>query len=337
MPRLALSNVVLALVSIGLLAAGPADAQSPPADGYIGPPQNQEPAPMGAARSGRGPSFGNWETCAREGERCTVRGWGVVRYGADGSYVYREVRNATLNCDNSMFGDPAPRRSKRCEVRLHDGGGGGPVAGQWRRCASEGETCHVSSARARVRYGVEGRYYEREVGRGPLQCNNQTFGDPAPRQTKHCDIIEGRPGGGGGGGGQWGGHWEHCAREGRDCVLPGPATVRYGVEGRYTFRRFQGGRISCDNRSFGDPAVGASKYCDYQLDGGFGNDWGGHWVYCAREDERCEFRGARNVRYAAEDGRHVVRRFRNGVQCSNSAFGVDPAPRVKKFCVVEQR
>lgn len=323
------------LLGLGLLVPLPAGAQSPPADGYIGPTQSQEPAPMGAARSGRsGPAPGNWVACAREGERCAVRGWGVVRYGVDGRYVYREVRNATLNCDNAMFGDPAPRHSKRCDFRSYDGGGsGGHTGGQWRRCANEGETCHIGGRSALVRYGVEGRYYEREVG-GPVSCDNRTFGDPAPRQAKHCDVLERRPGGGGG---QWGGHWEHCAREGNECRLPGPATVRYGVDGLYTFRRFQGGSLRCDNRTFGDPAPYQRKYCDYQLEGGFGGDWSGHWVHCAREDQYCSFRGSRNVRYAAEDGRHVVRRFRNGVQCSNAAFGVDPAPRVKKFCVVEQR
>ena len=56
-------------------------------------------------------------------------------------------------------------------------------------------------------------------------------------------------------------------------------------------------------------------------------------TFCADEDGRCTFSGARNVYYGAE-GRYAVRRLRNGTFCSNGVFG-DPAPNVRKACYVE--
>ena len=57
------------------------------------------------------------------------------------------------------------------------------------------------------------------------------------------------------------------------------------------------------------------------------------WTACAAEGERCAFRGEAVVRYGADD-KFVVRRIRDGVDCSNAAFG-DPAPGVPKSCAVE--
>ena len=260
------------MLLLGLGAAGHAAAQ--PADGYIGPETTYEPQPGGQAKSGRfgggGGWSGDWRFCADEGDRCTVRGWGVVRYGSSGRYVYREVRNARFYCDNRQFGDPAFGRNKRCEVRLFDDGGwgGGPGGGQgWRLCARENETCRVDGP-ATIRFGINGRYYERQVRGGSVYCSIQTFGDPAPRERKVCEVRDGGGWGGSGPGGGWGG--------------------------------------------------------------------GGRWVECAREGDFCRFNGRRQVWYGAEDGRHVVREFRDGVPCTNEAFGTDPARREPKRCMVER-
>lgn len=57
-----------------------------------------------------------WDTCAREGDPCAVRGAAMLRYGATGRYYYREV-TGTFNCRNEEFGgDPAPGTAKHCEV-----------------------------------------------------------------------------------------------------------------------------------------------------------------------------------------------------------------------------
>jgi hypothetical protein len=340
--------LALALLALGGLSATSASAQ--PAEGYIGPETSSEPQPAVGAKSGRyggGGWSGDWRICAEEGRRCTVRGWGVVRYGARGSFVYREVRNASLQCDNSMFGDPAFGRQKRCEVRLYDDGGwdgGGDGGYGWTRCARENETCRVDGP-ATVRFGIDGRYYERRVRGGDVYCSIQTFGDPAPRERKACDVRYdaggGRPGGGGGWGGGWNGGWTPCARENEVCRLPGPATVRYGSERRFTDQEVRGGSVRCDNRTFGDPAPGEVKHCSFRTGGGWqgggpGSGPGNGWTDCAAEGGFCQFRGRRSVWYGADDGRSMTREFRDGVSCTNEAFGGDPAPRSRKRCAIQR-
>ncbi len=349
-----------ALLAALLLMAGlPATSVvAQPADGYIGPETSSEPRPAVGAKSGRygGGWSGNWRYCADEGRRCSVNGWGAVRYGARGRYVYREVRNASLQCDNSMFGDPAPGRGKRCEVRLYDhddGGWGGGGDYGWTLCARENESCRVDGP-ATIRFGTNGRYYERQVRGGNVFCSIQTFGDPAPRERKVCELRY--DGGGGHGGWPGGGNagwpgggnagWTTCARENEICRLPGPAIVRYGTQQRFSDHEVRGGSVRCDNRTFGDPAPREDKFCAYRSgsgggwpgggNGGFpGGGPGGGWSDCAAENGYCSFRGRRSVWYGADDGRHVVREFRDGVPCTNDAFGGDPAPRAPKRCAIQ--
>jgi hypothetical protein len=226
---------------------------------YFGPESSEMPYHPGMAKGHRGAPL-EWQFCAQEGELCRVHGAAIVRYGADGRFVYREVRHASFYCDNRSFGDPVPRRRKSCEILINAG------------------------------YA------------------------PAP----------------GPGYGHGGDRWQICANEGEYCRLPGPATVRYGAYGRYAFLEVDGGGIRCDNRSFGDPAPRQRKVCEFEprYDGGGGGE------FCAREGEFCSFRGRREVRYFADDGRGVVREFRGGVECSNQAFGIDPAPRRRKSCEI---
>lgn len=283
-PGLRASLIVL-LVGV----AGTSAVAAQPRDGYVGPETPYEPQPAGPKHGRDGGGWSSeWRWCAGEGEQCSVRGWGVVRYGTRGRYVYREVRNASVYCDNTMFGDPAPGRGKRCEVRLFDdrgwGGGwqgddgwqGGGWQGDrgWQRCAREYETCRIGRRGAIVRFGIDGRYYEREVRGRSVFCGTRNFGDPAPGRRKVCEVRLDDGRGWQGGGWQGGGGWA-------------------------------------------------------------GGGPGGRWMDCAQEGGYCPFRGRRSVWYGAEDGRHVVRVFRDGVPCTNEAFGGDPAPRQHKRCAIE--
>ena len=266
MPRVSRAHPLLAVALCALAVLFATNAAAQPAAGYIGPETSSEPQPAVTAKSGRfggGGWSGDWRLCAEEGARCAVRGWGAVRYGTHGRFVYREVRDASFACDNSMFGDPAPGRRKRCEVRLYDGGwgNGGDDGYGWQRCARENETCRLDGP-ATVRFGVNGRYYERQVRGGTVFCSIQTFGDPAPRERKTCDV------------------------------------------------RYDGGRP--------------------------GGGWGSGWSDCAAEGGYCAFRGRRTVWYGADDGRSMTREFRDGVACTNEAFGNDPAPRARKRCAIQR-
>lgn len=132
---------------------------------------------------------GGWRDCAAEGQTCDVRGRTTVRYGDQGRWNTRTV-NGPVACNNATFGDPAPERRKRCQVRgggnANPGPGNGGSAG-WRRCAEEGQVCRFNG-RAEVRYGTSGRYVYRDAVR-EVRCDTRTFGsDPYDGRRKSCEI-----------------------------------------------------------------------------------------------------------------------------------------------------
>lgn len=149
-----------------------------------------------------------------------------------------------------------------------------------------------------------------------------------------------------------------CAPENGFCRVPYPTRVIYGIPGRSTAREVGGRGIPCSNAAFGDPAPGVPKRCAYvargfgrgdgewrpgRPDRGFdgprgdfrGPDWRDDrvaWQVCARENDFCDFRGTKRVRYGA-GGRFVERVSRGGIPCNNRVFG-DPAPGIPKVCQV---
>lgn len=57
--------------------------------------------------------------------------------------------------------------------------------------------------------------------------------------------------------------WIDCAAEGQSCTVPTTSVVRYGADSRYAYQENVNGAINCNNATFGDPAVGAVKRCEY--------------------------------------------------------------------------
>ena len=59
-----------------------------------------------------------WTRCGAEGEFCSFTGTRRVRYGANGTWVVREVtaQNGGVACNNAIFGDPLPGQWKWCEI-----------------------------------------------------------------------------------------------------------------------------------------------------------------------------------------------------------------------------
>jgi len=218
----------------------------------------------------------DWRRCAREGQVCRVEREALVRYGVEGRYAFRLVRDR-VRCDNTQFGgDPAPNEVKRCEVSLdwrsdsryrgwRDPGRRRGHGDEWQPCANENEACRPPAGATRVRYGADGRYEVREVQRGAVvMCNNRVFGDPAPDVFKQCEysLASGRPETP-----PRGRDWETCASEGEQCDFRGRAEVRYGAEGHYVYREASGG-LACTNEVFNaDPAPGRTKRCQIRRDG----------------------------------------------------------------------
>ena len=208
----------------------------------------------------------------------------------------------------------------------------------WVRCATEGRTCRVDGE-ALVRYGADGRYSFRLV-RGRLRCDNARFGgDPAPNQAKVCEVSvnwrhDERYRGWRDPARRADGEWRFCANENELCRPPAGSTrVRYGADGRYEVRPVSRGNVMCNNRSFGDPAPGVFKQCQYSLASGRPETAGRDWQHCANEGETCRFHGDASVRYGV-DGNYVFRDAANGLPCTNEAFNTDPAPGQVKHCQV---
>jgi len=143
----------------------------------------------GGGSGGSGSSA--WNDCADEGGVCYFRGRAQVRFGDGRRFNTRTARDS-IRCDVKTFGDPAYGKVKRCQVQGASTGGGwggnrpqDDDDKQWGHCAIEGETCTVGKP-TRVRFGVPGRYVQREVGQS-IPCTIEGFGrDPAPNQMKNC-------------------------------------------------------------------------------------------------------------------------------------------------------
>lgn len=215
-----------------------------------------------------------WRFCANEGQDCRVQGTATVRYGAHGQWETRRISDR-VHCSNRHFGDPAPNREKRCEVRVDDSGGNGGgwggsgSSGGWNDCAREGEVCRFNG-RAQVRFG-DGRNFNTRTARDSIRCDVKTFGDPAFGKVKRCQV-QGSTGGWGGSGGSGGNRpsdddermWAPCANEGGTCNVGKRTQVRFGVNGRYLYRDVDRS-IECSSEAFGrDPAPNQVKTCSWR-------------------------------------------------------------------------
>ena len=56
--------------------------------------------------------------------------------------------------------------------------------------------------------------------------------------------------------------WEYCNP--KKAWGKGGGLVRYGTGDKWTMKGFEIGNITCDNATFGDPAPGQKKRCEYK-------------------------------------------------------------------------
>lgn len=133
-------------------------------------------------------STSTWSTCAREGERCSFSGTRTVRYGANSSWVVRQVTasGGGVACTNSVFGDPLKGTKKMCQLEVVPP----PSSTSWTFCADENSRCSFTGTR-RVRYGVNSSWVTRDVtaSNGGVSCSNKVFGDPAHGIRKRCELA----------------------------------------------------------------------------------------------------------------------------------------------------
>ena len=231
-----------------------------------------------------------WTPCASENGTCSFSGSRQVRYGANGQYAYKSA-SASIGCDNATFGDPVYGTAKGCDYASTNPtttttATTAPVvsvptptitSAMWSPCGSEGGFCSFSGT-MQVRYGSNGQYAY-QIATGSIACTNGTFGDPAYGVTKTCEYtplsspvptstptptitttavtlpeITVTPTVA----------WVTCAMENGACSFTGTHQVRYGVSGQYAYK-YGTGAITCDNATFGDPAYGIVKSCEYAM------------------------------------------------------------------------
>jgi parallel beta-helix repeat protein len=182
---------------------------------------------------------GEWTFCANEGEICAFTGTAQVRYGANGSYVYKTLSGGVA-CTNTVFGDPIYGVVKTCDF-----------LNEWTFCASEGGFCAFTGTRE-VRYGAADSHFYKTLTDGTA-CTNSVFGDPIYGTVKQCATRAAAPP-------PTGTDWTFCASEGGTCAFTGTREVRYGAAGSYFYNTlFEG--TACTNAVFGDPVYGVFKQC----------------------------------------------------------------------------
>lgn len=240
-----------------------------------------------------------WEKCANEGENCNFSGTTIVRYGAQGSFVYREATNS-FYCSYTHLGDPKYGVHKHCYIKKN--------RYEWKNCSGENGRCNFSGTTA-VRYGADGSFSYKTATNG-IDCNNGVFGDPRGGVYKYCYVLVDD-------------FWAQCAGENGYCSFKGSSIVRYGADGGYLFKEVTDGQ-TCSYIAFGgDPKYGVHKYCHVRQ-GAYS------WVKCANENETCQFPGKVIVRYG-EKTSFTYKYAENSIGCNNSTFG-DPIGGIVKKC-----
>ncbi len=211
------------------------------------------------------------------------------------------------------------------------------------RCATEGGVCRFAG-KAVVYYGARRNWTQRRL-RGPVRCDNRTFGDPLRGVRKSCFVLRGggqparlKPGVGMTNRPQG----QRCAGENQVCRFGGQGRVYYGAQNRWAVRNANRA-IGCNNGVFGDPLPGVRKSCFVQRVGaqparlkpGVGMVASPRGQRCAQENGVCRFQGNGTVYYGARN-RWATRGANGVLTCNNQTFG-DPLPGVRKSCFVLQR
>jgi hypothetical protein len=243
--------------------------------------------------------------CAVEDGTCNLSLSTDVLYGAAGHYLRKYNVRGAVRCTNTAFGgDPAFGVKKGC-FRIV-----GPAGFMY--CATEGNACSLGLPTV-VAYGAAGSYSYRANVVGIAQCANAVFGDPTPNVHKACFTNFAPPG------------YAQCAEEGGACAMSTPADIAYGANGSYTYRYHVSGNIGCNNTVFGDPVPNVRKAC-FNVAGPPG------YKYCATEGQTCTTAVFNYVAYGAADTFFYKLVIGGAIDCTNTAFGLDPTPNVHKAC-----
>lgn len=117
--------------------------------------------------------------------------------------------------------------------------------------------------------------------------------------------------------------WSFCAAENGSCVVVGTKRIRFGRDGKFTYKIAAAGSQPCTSAALGpDPIPNTPKLCQVSTE---------LYTACAAEGGTCSFAGSKEVRYGA-NGQWKTLPTTNSVVCGSAAFGGDPLPQVVKTC-----
>jgi hypothetical protein len=194
---------------------------------------------------------GTWPICSNENATCAVTQKELVTFGSNGHYSYFELNPESLGCNAHALGDPNNGTYKSCYRQDL------PTSpNEWTQCVAENQLCRFDGSVMTVAFGANGNYHFGTFT-SDANCNNGTFGDPAPGVVKSCFVIAPPPGTV---------TWNVCATDNQTCVFPAPGTheLAYGANGHFVYRNVTltpTSGIPCSSANFGDPAPGLPKAC----------------------------------------------------------------------------
>ncbi|MBI5538129.1 MAG: hypothetical protein HY898_35735 [Deltaproteobacteria bacterium] len=136
-----------------------------------------------ATGSGPGPGYG---LLVNEGQHIHSTTLIDVAYGADGRFFHR-YGVTELDCNNAVFGDPAPGKSKACYWTQRST----TILPGYRYCSREAESCAWSGGGQKlIKFGANGVFAQRSGSSG-MACSSANFGgDPVPNVVKACYVPQ---------------------------------------------------------------------------------------------------------------------------------------------------
>jgi hypothetical protein len=137
------------------------------------------------------PEANSFARCGDEGGNCALPDTPRrVRYGVGNKWIYK-IASGTLPCNNDFFSDVAHGQGKHCESSTTPFSLG-KDSQTFRDCGTEGSgACQVGDGTdpVLVRYGTGTTWKYSRGTTESVDCGNDTFGDPAPGQTKFCQVA----------------------------------------------------------------------------------------------------------------------------------------------------
>jgi len=218
------------------------------------------------------PTADVWQLCAAENETCTFTGIRQVRYGANDSFNYGTY-DSSVQCRNSIFGDPARRTEKFCYYRNSEDpipafvNPGTQISELGDAIALQVEITNdaelsLSYSAINLPDGLTIDTATAIISGNAITTGNYSLNIIATYAGIVQDTVEFT----------WvindstvsSSDWIYCANENTFCGFSGDAEVRYGGSGTYYTGTFTDG-IECSNRIFSDPTPKVAKTCEYRL------------------------------------------------------------------------